>query len=110
MSEETKETQDIIQVYMHFTKEVLPSLAKKKSPDWPVYEDHCFQRIVLDTICGGVWYEHLKRPAYKNLKDEQAKLAVYLCEDIVNGKANLNQLNQQSLSWRGKLKPTNYKL
>ena len=104
MSEETKETQDIIQVYMHFTKEVLPSLAKKKSPDWPVYEDHCFQRIVLDTICGGVWYEHLKRPAYKNLTDEQAKLAVDLCEDIVNGKANLSQLNQQSLSWRGKLK------
>ena len=104
MSEEIKETQDIIQVYMHLTKEVLPSLAKKKSPDWPVYEDHCFQRIVLDTICGGVWYEHLKRPAYKNLTDEQAKRAVDLCEDIVNGKANLNQLNQQSLSWRGKLK------
>ena len=104
MSEETKETRDIIQVYMHFTKEVLPSLAKKKSPDWPVYEDHCFQRIVLDTICGGIWYEHLKRPAYKNLTDEQAKLAVELCEDIVNGKANLNQLNQQSLRWRGKLK------
>ena len=101
MSEETK---DIIQVYMHLTKEVLPSLAKKKSPDQPVYEDHYFQRIVLDTICGGIWYEHLKRPAYKNLTDEQAKLAVELCEDIVNGKANLNQLNQQSLSWRGKLK------
>ena len=104
MSEEMKETQDIIQVYMHLTKEVLPTLAKKKCSDWPVYEDHCFQRIVLDTICGGIWYEHLKRPAYKNLTDEQAKLAVELCEDIVNGKANLNQLNQQSLRWRGKLK------
>ena len=103
MSEEIKETQEIIQVYIHLTKEVLPSLAKK-SPDWPVYEDHCFQRIVLDTVCGGVWYEHLKRPAYKNLTKEQAKLAVDLCEDIVNGKANLKQLNQQSLSWRGKLK------
>ena len=103
MSEEIKEPQDIIQVYIHLTKEVLPSIAKKKSPDWPVYEDHCFQRIVLDTICGGVWYEHLKRPAYKNLTNEQAKLAVELCEDIINGKANLNQLNQQSLSWRGKL-------
>ena len=85
MSEEIKETQEIIQVYIQLTKEVLLSLAKK-SPDWPVYEDHCFQRIVLDTVCGGVWYEHLKRPAYKNLTKEQAKLAVDLCEDIVNGK------------------------
>ena len=104
MSEEIKETQDMIQIYIHLTKEVLPSMAKKKRPDWTVYEDHCFQRIVLDTICGGVWYEHLKRPAYKHFTNEQAKLAVELCEDIINGKANLNQLNQQSLSWRGKLK------
>ena len=73
MSKQIKELQDIIQVYIHLTKEVLPSIAKKKSPDWPVYEDHCFQRIVLDTICGGVWYEHLKRPAYMNLTNEQAK-------------------------------------
>ena len=107
MSKQIKEPQDIIQVYIHLTKEVLPSIAKKKSPDWPVYEDHCFQRIVLDTICGGVWYEHLKRPAYKHLTNQKAKLAVELCEDIINGKANLSQLNQQSLSWRGKLKAVN---
>ena len=110
MSEEIKETQDIIQVYMHLTKEVLPTLAKKKCSDWPVYEDHCFQRIVLDTIFEGVWYEHLKRPAYKHLTIKQASCAVELCENIINGKANLKQLNQQSLSWRGKLKATNYKL
>ena len=107
MSKKIKEPPEIIQVYIHLTKEVLPSLAKKKSPDWPVHEDHCFQRIVLDTICRGVWYEHLERPAYKHLTDEQAKLAVDLCTDIINGEANLNQLNQQSLSWRGKLKSTN---
>ena len=88
MIEEIKETRDIIGVNMHLTKEVLPSLAKKKSSDWPVHEDHCFQRIILDTICGGVWYEHLDRPAYKHLTNEQAKLAVELCEDIINGKAN----------------------
>ena len=104
MSEEIKEPKDIIQVYIHLTKKVLPTLAKKKSPDWPVYEDHCFQRIVLDTIFEGVWYDHLKRPAYKHLTNKQAKLAIELCEDIINGKANLYKLNQQSLSWRGKLK------
>ena len=34
---------------------------------------------VIDTIWG-VWYEHLKRPAYKHLTNQQAKLAVELCE------------------------------
>ena len=102
----SKKTKDVIRVYMHLTKEVLPSLAKKNL-DWPVYEDHCFQRIVLDTICGGAWYEHLGRPACKHLTNKQAKLAVDLCEEIINGKGNLNQLNQQSLSWRRKLKAAN---
>ena len=103
MDAEKEEKDTLIATYLHFTKEVLPSMARSDLTNWPVSEDHCFQRIVLDTICGGVWYEHLKRPAYKHLTNQQAKLAVELCEDIINGKANLSQLNQQSLSWRGKL-------
>ena len=52
-----KEEKDtLIATYMHLTKEVLPSLAKSGRPDWPVSEDHCFQRIVLNSICSGVWY------------------------------------------------------
>ena len=102
MSKQIKEPQDIIQVYIHLTKEVLPSIAKKKSPDWPVYEDHCFQRIVLDTICGGVWYEHLKRPAYKHLTEDQALRAVALCRAIIDNDVDLRQLNHQSLVWRKK--------
>ena len=35
-------------------------------------DHHCFQRIVLDTICGGVWYEHLSRPECNNLTNDQA--------------------------------------
>ena len=66
--------------------------------------DHCFQRIVLDHVCGGVWHEHLNRPAYKHLTGDQAQLAVKLCQKIVEGLADLKQLNQQSLAWRGKLR------
>ena len=87
---------------MHLTKQVLPSLAQNERNDWPVSEDHCFQRIILDTICGGVWYEYLSRPAYKHLSEDQALRAVALCKAIVDDKVDLRQLNHQSLIWRKK--------
>lgn len=98
----TENTDDLVDAYMHLTKEILPSLARSNGQDWPVREDHCFQRIVLDTICGGVWYEHLDRPAYKNLTHDQAQRATNLCHEIAEGHADLRQLNNQSLIWRGK--------
>ena len=99
---EKEEKDTLITTYMHLTKEVLPSLARNGQTDWPVREDHCFQRIVLDTICGGVWYKYLERPAYKHLTNDQAQRAVELCRDIIEGRSDLQQLNQQSLIWRGK--------
>ena len=97
-----EETDNLIGAYMHLTKEVLPSMARSDRTDWPVSEDHCFQRIILDQVCGGVWYEHLGRPAYKHLTKDQAQRAVELCRDIADGRVDLKQLNQQSLIWRGK--------
>ena len=99
-------TDRLIKTYMHLTKEVLPSMARSNRQDWPVSEDHCFQRIVLDHVCGGVWYEYLDRPAYKHLNYEQAKHAVDLCQRIVEDSVDLRQLNQTSLLWRGKLQTT----
>ena len=99
---ETQKTHKLVDSYLHLTREILPSLARSSRQDWPVREDHCFQRIVLDTICGGVWYEHLVRPAYKNLTHDEAQLAVDLCVEIAEGHADLRQLNNQSLIWRGK--------
>ena len=98
-----KGMQELINSYLHLTKNVLPSLAKDGSRTWPVVEDHCFQRIVLDTICQGVWYEFIDRPAYKHFTMEQASAAVQLCEAMINGHSNIQELNQQSLIWRGKL-------
>ena len=102
MSEKADKSRDPIDDYMKLTKTVLPSMARSGERDWPVREDHCFQRIVLDTICGGVWHEHLDRPAYKHLTNEQAQRAIELCRDIMEGRVDLEQLNQQSLIWRGK--------
>jgi hypothetical protein len=93
---------DLIHRYLHLTKTVMPALAQTRSNIWPVHNDHCFQRIVLDAVCGGVWYDHVSRPAYRHLSLEQAERAVRICEDIIAGGADLADLNQKSLSWRGK--------
>lgn len=102
MSPSQVRTADLISRYMTLTKDVMPRIARAPETKWPVRNDHCFQRIVLDAVCNGVWYEHLERPAFKNLNHDQAAQAVKLCEDIVSDRVDLHALNNQSLIWRGK--------
>ena len=109
MDVEKEEKDTLIATYMHLTKEVLPSMARNDRTDWPVREDHCFQRIVLDHLCGGVWYKHLCRPAYKHLTIDQAQRAVELCRDIAQERSDLQELNQQSLIWRGKRQASSWR-
>ncbi|MCF6443630.1 hypothetical protein [Nereida sp. MMG025] len=92
----------LVDRYRRLSGEVLPRLARTKARHWPICEDHCFQRVVLDHVCGGRWYDHIKRPAYKHLSTPQAARAVALCEQIIDGTADLWALNRQSLIWRGK--------
>ena len=95
----------LVEQYLHLTRTVMPALARTTKRHWPVRHDHCFQRIVLDTVCGGVWYNHIARPAYQHLSEHQAAQSVQLCDQIIAGKTSLNLLNQQSLAWRGKVRP-----
>ena len=95
-------TADLVSRYAVMTKETMPNLARTTHTHWPVRNDHCFQRIVLDTICGGVWYDHIARPAYKHMTRAQAEQAVALSEAIADGAADVHALNRQSLIWRGK--------
>ncbi|MEM9733441.1 MAG: hypothetical protein AAF903_08135 [Pseudomonadota bacterium] len=88
--------------YLHLTKTVLPTMAQQPDRKWPVREDHCFQRIVLDYVCGGVWYKQLKKPAYKHMSAEQLMAAIELSEAISRDERDLSALNRQSLVWRGK--------
>lgn len=103
MTQTKPKTSDLAALYTVMTKETMPKLARTTHRHWPVKNDHCFQRIVLDAVCGGVWYDHLARPAYKHLTHSQAMQAVNLCGDIIDGTADLGALNKQSLVWRGKL-------
>jgi len=88
--------------WLHLTRDILPGLAAERG--WPVRHDHCFQRILLDTACGGRWYDHVGgRPAYRNLDECRLGEAVRLGEEAEQGRADLHALNAQSLRWRGKL-------
>jgi hypothetical protein len=95
---------NLVARYVHLTRTVMPRLARGEKRHWPVQNDHCFQRIVLDIICAGVWYDHIARPAYKHLNQMQALAAVHLCEQIIADQIDITTLNQKSLAWRGKLR------
>ncbi|MEL6451633.1 MAG: hypothetical protein AAFQ19_10255 [Pseudomonadota bacterium] len=91
---------DLIARYRHLTGTVLPDMAQTAPGAWPVRFDHCFQRIVLDAVCGGVWYDHIARPAYRHLTYAQAADAVALSEALIAGRADITALNQASLRHR----------
>jgi hypothetical protein len=92
-----------IETYLTLTKHTLPYMAQDPHRRWPVKHDHCFQRIVLDAVCQGVWHQHINKPAYLHLTQDQTDDAVALCHQIISGQANIHILNTQSLRWRGKL-------
>ncbi|OUX89887.1 hypothetical protein [Alteromonas sp.] len=102
--DENSERAMAIASYLEFTKILLPTMAKaaNKLNTWPIQNDHCFQRVVLDTICQAPWYDVIPSPAYKNLSLEQARAAKALCEKIANNQVCLTTLNNKSKAWRNK--------
>jgi methylated-DNA-[protein]-cysteine S-methyltransferase len=71
---------------------------------WPVHVDHCFARIILDSTVGidAPWMEKVKSPAYKNMSRQQLKNSIELGRKILNGEADLVELDNRSLELRGK--------
>ncbi len=85
--------------WLQLIRHTLPSLASARA--WPVRHDHCFARILLDSVCGGRWYDHVPaRPAYRHLSDDRLREAVALAEAVAAGTADLHDLNRASLAWR----------
>lgn len=91
-----------LQEFLHYAKNVLPSIASTKKNTWPIRHDHCFIRVILDNICNCAWYDSIPSPAYKNLTDEQACAALNLAKQIANESVSLYALNQRSKQWRKK--------
>ncbi|MHA6724103.1 GCN5-related N-acetyltransferase [Sphingomonas sp. RS2018] len=85
--------------WLTLTREVLPGLAVAR--DFPVRADHCFQRILLDHACGGVWYDAIAgRPAYACADQAILACAVATGEAVVRGDVDVALLNRRSLAWR----------
>lgn len=89
--------------WLMLTRETLPGLAGQRV--WPVQANHCFQRILLDTVVGGVWYDAVQgRPAYRCIAMSQLEDAVRLGRAVAAGTVDLAALNRQSLAWRRRRK------
>lgn len=86
--------------YRRLTETVLPEQA---TADWPVQDDHCFQRIVLDTLCEGVWYDHLGRPAREHMTADQLREAIDIAASMCGDPDRVAELNRASLRYRNKL-------
>lgn len=83
------------------TRVALPAMASARG--WPIRNDHCFQRVLLDAACGGRWYDHIAgRPAYRAASDATLEAAVNAAEAVLQGSSDLKSLNAQSLRYRGK--------
>ncbi|MEM1115014.1 MAG: hypothetical protein AAF845_01465 [Bacteroidota bacterium] len=88
--------------YLDLTREALP--ARAAAEGWPLRFDHCFMRVVLDDVFGGVWYDHVEgRPAYRHLDADALRAAIAVAESILDeGEPRLRALDAQSLRFRGK--------
>ena len=87
--------------WLDLTRQVMPAEAQARR--WPVVNDHCFQRILLDHACGGCWYDHIPdRPAYKKAPANVLLRAVAAGEAALKGRLDLHAMNRASLVWRGK--------
>ncbi len=90
--------------YLELTRQHLPKVAAEQG--WPVREDHCIQRMVLDAVFQDCWYRHLERegrPAYQQLDSIKLGQALLLAHRLRQASPKLAEwLNACSLVFRGK--------
>lgn len=102
------ELEDLRSEWTRLYSETLPTLARAKDQaqsKWPVTLDHCFARIILDNTVGRgcqQWDKVIKRPAVRNMTQEQLRDAISLGAEIQTGRVDLCQLDEKSLQCRGK--------
>ena len=97
MGQRTLDGDDISELraaYRRRVTEELPRAARREG--WPISEDHCFARVVLDHVDG--------RPAYEHLSPAELEEAVALADRMLEaGRPAVEALNRDSLRWRGEL-------
>lgn len=93
--------------YLELTRETLPAAGCRRG--WPIVEDHCFMRVLLDRLFDDCWYKHLDRrrgAAYRQLTGEQLRRVIAMAEELLadEGDSLIHDWNRQSLWVRGKLR------
>lgn len=106
MGQETLNEENISDLRDEYSRKVTEELPEKAqhSDGWPIHLDHCFARVVLDNLFRDKWYNHVDgRPAYENLSCEELNEAIKIADRMLTeGKSAVEELNQNSLQWRGK--------
>ncbi|KIW28258.1 uncharacterized protein PV07_07937 [Cladophialophora immunda] len=88
--------------------QTLPQMAKAgdlAQPVWPVTLDHCFARIILDSVIGNgqqQWDGVIQKPAIRSMNEQQLRDAIALGQKIRAGEIDLSDLDEASLRCRGK--------
>ena len=108
MGQKTLSGEDLSQLRAEYDRKVNQELPAKaqSNDDWPIHLDHCFGRVVLDNLFEDEWYSHVEgRPAYKQLSREDLQQAIEIADRMLTrGQPAVEELNQNSLRWRDKLK------
>ena len=86
-----------IEKLKHLVNKVYPEQAKREG--WPVFENHCFLRIVYDNLFEDCWYKHLdrKKPVLNQLSADQLKKALEIAESLPS---KIHVLNNKSIRFR----------
>lgn len=84
--------------WRHLVEERLPKAALTR--DWPINQDHCFARVLLDNALGAPWRLVVRPPAWRNTPKEELKRAIALGEAVLADRIDLKVLNAKSLTMR----------
>lgn len=105
MGQRTLDGTDVTALRQRYRDTVFRDLpaAAREGEGWPVTEDHCFARIVLDAVFEDVWYDHVDgEPAYEHLSPAELRRAISVAEAMLErGPAHAAALNRASLRYRG---------
>ncbi len=72
---------ELRQRWLSLTRHDIP--ARAEAEQWTLRADHCFQRVIVDAVCEGRWYDHVAgRPAYRHLDEHRLALAVSLAQQL----------------------------